>query len=271
MARYVPDIHTHRWIVLAPVRSQRPDEEKEEPVAKKTVCPFCYGHEDMTPPESLRWGDGEPNKPGWLVRVVPNKFAITDVHEVIIHSPDHTKDLPDLSTQQVELILKVYRERYKHYAQEGQVLLFCNYGKESGASLIHPHSQLVVIPRQIKLDTLSREPVRNVVEENTHFTVYCPDFSQWPYEVWITPKKDYVFDQITDEQLYDLAPILQGVIKKLHEKFPDLAYNYYIHPGSEWYLRVMPRTVIRAGFELGTGLAVNIADPTEAATFLRQK
>ena len=101
--------------------------------------------------------------------------------------------------------------------------------------------------------------------------MYCPDFSQWPYEVWITPKKDYVFDQITDEQLYDLAPILQGVIKKLHEKFPDLAYNYYIHPGSEWYLRVMPRTVIRAGFELGTGLAVNIADPTEAATFLRQK
>ncbi len=123
----------------------------------------------MTPKETYRLGRGEKDQPGWQVRVIPNKYPITDLHEVIIHSPDHEKDIDSLPLTQVELLLKAYRARYQFFKPRGQVLIFCNHGEHSGASLTHPHSQLVVIPSQINLDTLTREPLNNIVEENNFF------------------------------------------------------------------------------------------------------
>ena len=92
MAKYVPDIKTQRWVIVAPARKGRPDDAKPA----KSVCPFCTGNEALTPPEVYRIGGGEKDKPGWKVRVVPNKFPITDIHEVIIHSPDNEKDIVEL-------------------------------------------------------------------------------------------------------------------------------------------------------------------------------
>lgn len=268
MARFVPDIKTQRWVVISPTRAKRPHEEKEKP---ENGCAFCYGGEKLTPPEVFRWGTGMPNESGWEVRVVPNLFPITDIHEVIIHSPDHNKDINELTNEQVEIIFKVYRQRYQNYHTTGHVLIFNNHGKEAGASLAHPHSQLVVIPRQIKLDTLNLEPMRNIVSENTLFTTFCPDFSQWPYEAWIVPKRSgETFSSATDEELKHLSEILKVLLAKLLKKFPDLNYNYYIYPSSDWYLRIMPRLSTRAGFELGTGLSVNTIDPIEAAEELRK-
>ncbi|MCX7881589.1 MAG: DUF4931 domain-containing protein, partial [Patescibacteria group bacterium] len=103
------------------------------------------------------------------LRVIPNKYPITDFHEVIIHSPDHQKDIDELSLDHINLLFKAYRERYRFYKSKGQVMIFCNHGEHSGASLTHPHSQLVVIPSQINLDTLTREPLNNVVDENKFF------------------------------------------------------------------------------------------------------
>ena len=99
MAKFVPDIKTQRWIVISPVRQARPDEERE--MAKPRVCPFCEGNEKETPPEILRIGVGEKDTPGWKIRVVPNKFPITDIHEVIIHSPDHNKDIEDFALMHI--------------------------------------------------------------------------------------------------------------------------------------------------------------------------
>ncbi|KKR30650.1 MAG: Galactose-1-phosphate uridylyltransferase, partial [Candidatus Gottesmanbacteria bacterium GW2011_GWC2_39_8] len=183
MAKYVPDIKTERWVVISATRFDRPDNAEYD--KKKIGCVFCYGNEKYTPPEVYRLGGGDKDKEGWKVRVVPNLFPITDIHEVIIHSPEHEKDIEHLDLQQVELILQTYRQRYNFYETDGQVLIFCNHGERSGASLKHPHSQLVVLPKQITLDTLEREPVNNLVIENNFFHVYCPDFSQWSYEVWI--------------------------------------------------------------------------------------
>lgn len=276
MAKFVPDVKTNRWVLIAPQRIGRPAAEELGKKPKKEICPFCEGNERATPPEVFRLGRGEPNKPDWQLRVVPNKFPITDIHEVIIHSPDHKKDVEDLSAKQVEKIFWVYRQRYQTHQEDGQVLIFCNHGRIAGASLLHPHSQLVVIPSQINLDVVTLEPFCNLVKETDSFVTYCPDFSQWPYEVWIAPRARTgnqslrKFSEITDGEIKELTHLLQGILKKLARKFPGLSYNYYIFPGENWYLRIIPRLVDRAGFELGTGLSVNIKDPTEAAEELRE-
>lgn len=283
MAKYVPDAGSQRWVIIAPGRKKRPEDVgKPKPITpQQSGCPFCEGHEAMTPPELYRIGTGDANTPGWDVRVVPNKFPITDIHEVIIHSRNNDDDIEDLPIEQVAKILTAYRDRYRAHEHDGQVLIFCNHGLAAGASLAHPHSQLVVIPKQINLDSVSREPVSNVVEDNTYFVSYCPDFSQWPFEVWIAPKKDdeSKFGDIDSTVITDLAAVLQRAIqrtraifnaKTLKPVYPDTSfvYNYYIYHGTHWYLRLIPRLVHRAGFELGTGLSVNIIDPTEAATQL---
>jgi UDPglucose--hexose-1-phosphate uridylyltransferase len=267
MAKFVPDITTRRWVVIAPGRVRRPKAK----VGQLQICPFCPGNERLTPPEVSRIGPGAPNTQGWKVRVVPNKYPITDMHEVIIHSPDHEKDLEELPNEQVRLVLESFRSRYQAHSPHGNVLIFSNRGEEAGASLSHPHSQLVVIPYQINLEAITMEPQTNLVLENTHFLVFCPDFSQWPYEVWIAPKRrEVLFSQISDEEIFDLAKILQDVLMKLCKKFPDLQYNLYIYHTKDWFLRIIPRLVYRAGFELGTGLSVNIVDPVDAAKELRE-
>ena len=214
------------------------------------------------------------------MRVVPNKFPITDIHEVIIHSPSHTDDIEKLPLAQVTRILTSYRDRYRAHDNDGQVLIFCNHGLHAGASLTHPHSQLVVVPKQINLDTLSREAITNVVEDNNHFITYCPDFSQWPLEVWIVPKNQGTkFGDATDGELPDLAEVLSRALQKIealterpempHMPEAPFVYNFYIYHGADWYLRIIPRLIHRAGFELGTGLSVNITDPSEAAKALK--
>lgn len=268
MSKYVPDIMSRRWVIISSQRLSRPADGK-----KKKFCPFCPGHEKETPPEVLRFGRGEPNELGWTVRVIPNRYPITDFHEVIIHTPDCEKDIETLPLLHLEQIIKAYRERFNFYRKNGQVMIFCNHRQHAGASLKHSHSQLVVLPFQINLDTLTREPLNNIVEDNKNFVVYCPDFSQWPYETWITPKiEKKIFGDITDDEIMDLAIVLQRTLKNLKKIYDEkcfsevpFAFNYYIYPKENWYLRIIPRFVYRAGFELGTGLSVNVIDPVDAA------
>ena len=282
MAKYIPDVKTQRWVIISQARKDRPIDEGPPGTVQKHVCPFCTGNENVTPPEVFRIGGGEKDKSGWLVRVVPNKYPITDTHEVIIHSPDHDHDIEELPLEQVIKIISAYRERYQVHAGDGQVLIFNNHGMHAGASLNHPHSQLVVVPKQINLDALSREPIANVIVENDHFITYCPEFSQWPFEVWIIPKeKGQKFGDIKDEMLSHLAGVLQDAINRIAKSFHDenlnyihkgipFGYNYYISHASEWFIRIIPRFIHRAGFELGTGLNVNILDPAEAAEILKK-
>jgi UDPglucose--hexose-1-phosphate uridylyltransferase len=282
MAKFVPDVNTQRWIIISPVRQARPDDMNVAAESKPKVCAFCPGSEQFTTEEVMRVGEGGPADPGWWIRVITNKYPITDYHEVIIHSPDHQADLYDFDVSHVEKLLGVYRSRTRANLEHGQVIIFCNHGEHAGASMKHPHSQLVVIPRQINLDALVREPVLNVIEDNTYFVSYCPDFSQWPYEVWIAPKAEgSKFVDIGDIEMADLAGVLQRALKRLKAKYDmnetkkihddqPFAYNYYIHHGENWFIRIIPRLIHRAGFELGTGLSVNVKDPTNAAEELRE-
>lgn len=273
MTKYVPDISTHRWVILSPRRLGRPGENGKEP-----PCPFCVGREKDSGPEVYRVGNGVPDDTNWKIRVVANRYPITDIHEVIIHSPDHNRNIENLSLHQLELLFQTYRQRFIEHHKKGQVIIFCNHGEHAGASLDHPHSQLVVLPNQINIDALVKEPIMNIIKDNTYFVVYCPDFSQWPYEVWIAPKNtNKHFGHISDEEITDLVQIVQSTIKKLEHRYKinrisklPFGYNYYIYPKENWYLRIIPRYVHRAGFELGTGLSVNIVDPQMAAEDLKK-
>lgn len=288
MAKYVPDISTNRWVIVAEGRRKRPDETKTSPELSKKTCVFCPGSEKIPGEEVYRIGPGAPYETGWQVRVIKNKYPITDFHEVIIHSPDDKADIDALALGQVELVMRAYRDRFNTNSKNGHVIIFNNVGEIAGASIRHPHSQLVIVPKQINLDSLELQPVINPILENKDFIVFCPDFSQWPFEVWISPKRrNEFFGQITDEAVMNLASILQDTLKRIvfhlsgaahfHPGLPMVtfkngpAYNYYIHHGKDWYLRIIPRLIHRAGFELGTGISVNIIDPADAAMVLKEE
>ncbi len=282
MTLYVPDVKTKRWVIISENRSGRPDDIKRNVPAlserSESKCPFCSGNEHMTPPELYRIGTGGKEERGWQVRVVPNKFPITDTHEVFIHSPSHDQDVSLLPLSQVEQIFHAYRDRYLAHATDGHVIIFCNHGHMAGASLAHPHSQLVVVAHQITFDALSREPVRNVVESLDGFVSYCPDFSQWPYEVWISSEHDTTtFGDTTNMELSIVAKLLQKTIRRLRtihtqkqlskseSEKQEFSYNYYISHTNNWFIRVIPRFIHRAGFELGSGLSVNTISPQFAS------
>ena len=163
-----------RWIILSSERRLRPSDfpEPDPPAANggRESCPFCPGHEAHTPPEILAFRDGSaPNEPGWTTRVFPNKFPALRVeetlersgeglydrmsgvgaHEVIVESPEHDKDLSELPVEQIERVLRAYRERILDLARDTRlqyVLVFKNHGEPAGASLEHGHCQLIALP-----------------------------------------------------------------------------------------------------------------------------
>jgi len=161
-----------RWVIIATERAKRPSDFKiiqEKP--KGGFCPFCVGNEDKTPHEVLAYrGDGScANRPGWSLRVVPNKFPALMIeggiqregdgiydkmngvgaHEVIIESPDHSKTLADLTDQQIESVIWAYRDRIIDLTKDSRfryIIIFKNQGEAAGASLEHSHSQLIALP-----------------------------------------------------------------------------------------------------------------------------
>lgn len=260
---------SRRWVIVSQGRVVRPSVAGPH---RHLVDPFAEGNEADTGEELFRVGKGMPNKPGWDTRVIANKYPITDFHEVFVHSPNPKKDISQMTVKEVVPILQAYRSRFNFYREKGTVMIFCNFGIMAGATIAHPHSQLVLLPPQINMDSLGREAITNTVYDGEHFHAYCPEFSQWPYELWIAPKREEVqYGDSTDEELEALAHILHVMLKRLRsihkrEEFAvPFSYNYYISPHKNWYLRVIPRFIHRAGFELGTGLSVNIVDPFDAA------
>lgn len=174
---------TGRWVVM--VKNEIHIEvlinelEKKRPIFQSDSqdCPFCEGNEERTPPEILALRDrGNPNSPGWKVRVVPNKspiFAIhgdldpkavgiydklrgIGAHEIVIENPQHDKPLASMEEDEIENVLWAYRERILDLKKDQRfryVLAYKNYGISVGASISHSHSHIVatpVTPRRIK-------------------------------------------------------------------------------------------------------------------------
>ncbi|HEX8931850.1 MAG TPA: hypothetical protein VF810_01715, partial [Patescibacteria group bacterium] len=271
---------TGKWVILAPRRSHRTN------VGPTTVevCPFCIGQESVNI-ETYRVG-GVRNDSNWHIRVLVNKFPFTPHQELVIHSPDHHKNFDELPIEQVELIVKTYRNRFNSLRKKGQVYIFHNRGHESGESLPHPHTQIAVVPEHVTLDIQPLDPViykkpfslfsrpkeREDLLASEHFFIFCPATSEWPDEVWIAPKiAGADFGQLTDKQLTDLAFVLQRVIQIFDARHGmEFPFNFYIYPGKNWYLRLIPRLKILGGFELGTCVIVNTQKPQETFEFIKE-
>ena len=162
-----------RWVIIATDRARRPTDFIRERVQIRGsgFCPFCYGNESKTPPEVLAYrSDGsQPNKAGWTLRVVPNKFPALGIegtlnrqgeglydkmngigaHEVIIETPEHRTTMAALPAEQIESVLWAYRDRIVDLKKDTRfkyMLIFKNFGDAAGASLEHTHSQLIALP-----------------------------------------------------------------------------------------------------------------------------
>ena len=159
------------WVIIATERGRRPcDFTVEQPSFPRGTCPFCYGSEEMTPPEifAIR-PSGMPNTSNWKVRVIPNKYPALRIegeldshgygpydvmngigaHEVIIETPDHETSLAELPLADITNVLITWRTRLIDLRRDARfryMVLFKNHGAHSGASLAHSHSQLIAVP-----------------------------------------------------------------------------------------------------------------------------
>lgn len=258
---------THQWVIIAPERAIRPDVAK----GVEPPCPFCHGAENKTPKEVFRVGGGKPNKPGWRIRVVPNKYPFAGIHEIIIHSPVHDEKFSTYSQEHAAKIIRVYRSRYIEHKNKGQVYIFHNHGVDAAESLPHDHTQLAVVPKEVILDIPRMGTPENAFHKSKHFSLFCPSTSQWPYEVWFAPnERGKQFGDIKEEEVKDLAKNLQKVLRRLQKVLSsDFPFNFYIYHGGDWYLRLIPRVKTPGAFEIGTGIFVNTVDPLRASRALK--
>ena len=161
-----------RWVIIAESRAKRPHDFNSTPERHGSrFCPFCEGNEDKTPGEIIAYRNpgSQPDREGWRVRVIPNKFPALEIegelskrgegiydmmrgvgaHEVIVESPNHLVSTSELSEEQLREVLWVYRDRLVDLKKDHRLvygMIFKNVGAEAGASLEHTHSQLIVTP-----------------------------------------------------------------------------------------------------------------------------
>ncbi|MBI5376746.1 MAG: galactose-1-phosphate uridylyltransferase [Candidatus Schekmanbacteria bacterium] len=318
-----------RWVIIATERSKRPTDFALAADTKKGgFCPFCSGNEDKTPPEIMAYREKgtKPNTAGWHTRVVNNKFpALLDegklirtgdgiydkiagigTHEVIIETPNHELSIATLPINKVRLLVSCYRERVLHLKKDKRfkyAMIFKNHGESAGASLEHPHTQLIALPiipklvreeqfgaqkyfdykeRCIFCDIARQEMERGIrmIEENDSFLTMVPFAPRFPFELCIVPKRHMAaFESITDTELSDLAEILKHALMRLDITLKNPSYNFVMHTSPfgdsesesfHWHIEIMPKLTKVAGFEWGTGFYINPVLPEVAATFLRE-
>lgn len=261
----------------------------------------------------------------WKLRVIPNTFSAFEPdhshhfhhrnffnsqdayghHEVVIETPDHRTSLGQMDISGVQEILGVFRNRHLALRQDPKVklvLAFRNHGLSAGASLAHPHSQIIgtpIIPPRIRRkyeaairyfdDTEEcvyctvrdeeKKDGRRMILETRFLTMFHPFASQVPFETWILPKRhNPSFANIEGPELDDLALSLRAVLGAMHASLGNPDYNLIIHtapvedegkPYFLWHVEIRPRLATPAGFELGTGVFINTAVPEETAAYFR--
>lgn len=304
---------TDRTVIVSTSRASRPKvfSSAGEAVGKRRApddCPFCPGHETMTPPEVARVGPGEPETPGWCVRVVPNLYPIvggddaragaTGAHEVVVLSPDHDKTFAQLAPDQAVDVGRMLRDRVRAHTAAGHVYVqaFVNHGRAAGASIEHPHAQLVAldfVPPAVaaslaRFGDAGSDLVRDAaasarddgrVVSDGDVVVWCPYAPSAPYETAIAHlDAGASFADATDDQVGDVVRALQDVLGRVASVADDPPYNVVVHaaPGRDmgdavfhWWIEVSPRLSLYAGFELGTGVLVATMPPEQAAAELR--
>jgi UDPglucose--hexose-1-phosphate uridylyltransferase len=202
--------------------------------------------------------------------------------------------------------LWAFRDRILDLKQDRRfkyILVFKYHGEAAGASLEHPHSQLVALPilpkqvveelegakhyfankeRCIYCDIISQELASRVrvAAENADFVVIEPYAPRFPFETWILPKRhESAFENSPSHSYENLAHILRTVLIKSVHVLDNPPYNLVLHSSPiqentndyyHWHVEIIPKLTKTAGFEWGTGFYINPTSPEEAAKFLRE-
>ncbi len=329
----------NRWVVVAKERARRPTDfaKKRTETAATAICPLCPGNENMTPPATVVYIEengtirktsdkGNFRTRGWLVRSIPNMFpafapprnpedeahlpedgdCINAIgrHEVMVETPIHAQQPPDMPVAQLVHVISMYVDRLKEFAQKPYVRyvqIFRNFGLEAGASLSHPHSQVIATPfvpplvaeEQNAAKTYQRDKetcyfcdlikkekdTQRFITENKDFFVSAPYASANPMEFWIIPKHHATnLLSLSAEETETFARTLQATLGALKALVNDPPYNFGIHLSLDkqaeafyhWHLEVYPKLSIWAGFEKSAGIYINTVPPETAASELRK-
>lgn len=306
-------------------------------------CPFCPGNEDALPEIVAEW-DAGAKEGGWAVRAAPNRYPAfrpppagsgpgrsvepreaapggtgpgrsterpaVGEQEVIVESPRHDEDLATMTVHEVIRVVAAWRDRYRRLLERPwveHVLLFRNRGRAAGASLEHPHTQIVALDR-VPPDVRRRQerlrahhrahracllctspagaPAAAIssplsaleTARNGSTRVVVPWAPETRYETWVVPSRHVAdFGETRDDELEDVAAALHRACRSLWAVQGRVDYNVLLHTGGKgtdaraehWFLQLRPRHGQIAGFELASGLRIGDADPPSDARRLR--
>lgn len=251
--------------MIAPGRAKRPGAARpllEPPSLDELAsCPFCAGHEEMTPPQTLVL----PETGEWRVRAVPNLYPALDRQEVVVHSRRHVRSIAELEPEEIGLVADAWRLRAD--AEPGNIVALLNEGREAGASRPHSHSQLVWLPEP---PPARARPKGNPFLEREGLAATCPWASRVPYETVIAPIEPEP-SGLTSPLLTPALRLLAGLIRKMRELNGPVPLNAWLEEGeNDWRIVLFPRLTILASLELGTGIFLNPVSPEAAAAALAE-
>jgi UDPglucose--hexose-1-phosphate uridylyltransferase len=219
-------------------------------------------------------------------------------HEVIVNTPEHATSLAQLDDERFATAVAAWRERMQAHAEtSAYVHLIVNEGPEAGASLEHTHAQLYAlgfVPAAIArereragayhertmggtlLEDVAVEEVRRrdrLVAIDDEAMLVCPWASRSPFELRVIPRRPAPAFE-ADGQIG--TAMMRQAVERLAAIFgnpPQL--NLWVRTAPRdaaqfcWHVDIVPQLTIRAGFELGTGVDINVYPPERAAADLR--
>jgi len=325
------DLISGDWEIIAPGRAARPKfldikKPKRKPTPLAT-CPF----------EPSKFSSAEdilasyPKGKDWRIIVVPNKYpalaefagahsdrgAVPLRHglyeykegigeHILIITRDHTKNFAELDLDSAAALFGVFQDRYRLAARDTclkYAVPFFNWGPAAGASVGHPHYQMLSIPaipshtdnslrgseayfkknhRCARCDVIAfeRKEKKRIIAENANAVAFAPYASKLPFELSVVPKKHFsVFEKTPPTAIRDTAALLQIAMRKMKQNLNDPDLNFFIHnapidgkvyPHHHWHIELFPRVSTPAGFEFSTGIYINTTAPEDAAALLRR-
>jgi len=321
------DLITGEWVIIAPGRKKRPldliKKNQKRIIAPIKGCPFENPQESGNPPPSFIW----PNEKKWQLQVFPNKYPALSpelsllkekkkilyntmpafgYHELII-TKDHSKNFPSLSKENAFMVFFTTKERFLSYKKDKNIkygFMFHNWGPTAGASVFHPHYQLIglpIIPPEVIISlqgskkfyqqhkeyayssviSFEKKYKKRIIAENDGAIAFTRFASKEPFDVRIFPKKHFPFFEETDNQiLKSVSEALQISLSKMKKNLKDPDYNFFLHSAPltnqsqyshyHWHIDVIPKISISAGMEVGSGIEITVIDPDYSAKILNQ-
>ncbi len=329
------DLANNDWVVIATDRAKKPEMfKKEKRVIKKSSqrkCPFCNIQSQKDPTLIFSHGkrfdfNGWKNTPkNWTTIVIPNKYPAflpsqelnireegglyqkmnaVGFHEVVV-TRDHNKHMGQFSIEEMKEVFDVYQARYLDLMDKNfvnHIFIFHNHGASAGASITHPHSQIITTPLvdsdlqdaltrsknylkknkkclYCQMNELEKKMKKRVIFENKEFMVVCPFASKTAFQLIVSPKKHLpYFERITEEEKWELAEAFQVALNGLYRGLNNPDYNFYLHTAPSdgknydhyhWHWTILPKTAIWAGFEIEARMEISTIEPEKAAEYLR--